>query len=111
VNDMMDFAEVWCLFDPKAHGRIPEELFDIPEGSEPVRYPGGEETHSLGFLQELSRRVPILGCDPTFEAERAAKVKPHAAPAPTAVDLGSQGVKGRLQLAIGSAPAAAATTG
>ena len=25
-NDIVDFGEVWSRFDPKAHGRIPEEL-------------------------------------------------------------------------------------
>ena len=73
-NDVMDFADVWSLFDPKAHGRIPVELISIPEGSGEVQYPGGELKFTKGFLEELSDRLPLLGADPDFEEEMSEKV-------------------------------------
>jgi hypothetical protein len=73
-NDIMDFAEVWSRFDPKAHGRIPEELMSISKDSGPVLYPGGELEFEKGFLEELSERVPLLGADPNFENDLSEKV-------------------------------------
>ena len=76
-NDIMDFADVWSLFDPKAHGRIPVELMSIPPGdlrlqeTGEVEYPGGELRFKKGFLEELSERVPLLGASPEFEEELA----------------------------------------
>lgn len=87
TNDIMDFADVWSRFDPKAHGRIPVELMAIPpddprlektqdnlEGV--VVYPGGEQKFKKGFLEELSERLPLLGANPEFEEELSEKVSP-----------------------------------
>merc|ERR1711939_1056726 len=35
-------------------------------------YPGGEERYRMGFLELLSLKCPVLGCDPEYEVERAA---------------------------------------
>ena len=85
VNDLLDFAQVWALFDPKAHGRIPEELFTIPPGSAPVQYPGGDDSYEKGLIEELNDRLPILGCNAEFEERRAAEV--NASPTQLYVQL------------------------
>eukprot|EP01044_Picomonas_judraskeda_P006323 COSAG03_NODE_625_length_6661_cov_84.309357_3_plen_155_part_00 len=77
ANDITDFADVWSLFDPKAHGRIPVELMSIPPGDPrledtgEVQYPAGEQGFNKGFLEELSERVPLLGASPEFEEQLA----------------------------------------
>jgi len=76
ANDISDFADVWSLFDPKAHGRIPVELITfIPSPEEPeMKYPGGEQMYPMGFLEELSERCPLLGANQQFEEELSEKV-------------------------------------
>ena len=76
ANDISDFSDVWSLFDPKAHGRIPVELITfIPSPEEPeMKYPGGEQMYRMGFLEELSERCPLLGANQQFEEELSEKV-------------------------------------